>query len=80
MTDAVEKLLQCWQILIQNLQDRRFLQMLGERTVMQEALFYSFGLEGHVSTDHLLRFIDRFVDPGDLRKNLHPVTARWVGP
>ncbi|MBN8806056.1 MAG: hypothetical protein J0H81_13420 [Sphingopyxis terrae] len=43
--NAVEKLLQCWQILIQNVQGRKFLQMLGERTAMQEALFYSFGLE-----------------------------------
>lgn len=29
--------------------------MMGERTVMQEALFYSFSIEGHVPADHLLR-------------------------
>ena len=29
--------------------------MMGERTVMQEALFYGFSLEQHVPTDHLLR-------------------------
>ena len=29
--------------------------MMGERTVSQEALFYSFSLEGHVPQDHLLR-------------------------
>jgi hypothetical protein len=32
---------------------------LGERTVMQEALFYEFNLERHVPADHLLRSIDR---------------------
>ena len=36
--------------------------MMGERTVAQEALFYSFNLERHVPADHLLRSIDRFVD------------------
>jgi transposase len=39
---------------------------------MQEALFYSFSLEGHVPADHLLRSIDRFVDLGDLREHLRP--------
>ncbi len=29
--------------------------MMGERTVMQEALFYEFNLERHVPADHLLR-------------------------
>jgi phage terminase large subunit-like protein len=38
--------------------------MMGERTVVQEALFYSFSLEDHVPRDHLLRSIDRFVDLG----------------
>jgi len=36
--------------------------MMGERTVAQEALFYSFNLERHVPADHLLRSIDRSVD------------------
>lgn len=31
--------------------------MMGERTVAQEALFYSFSLERHVPADHLLRSI-----------------------
>ena len=26
--------------------------MMGERTVMQEALFYSFSFEDHVPADH----------------------------
>jgi transposase len=46
--------------------------MMGERTVMQEALFYSFSLEQHVPADHLLRSIDRFVDLSDLRQRLAP--------
>jgi transposase len=44
--------------------------MMGERTVMQEALFYSFCLEQHVPADHLLRSIDRFVDLSGLREHL----------
>ncbi len=46
--------------------------MMGERTVMQEALFYSFSLERHVPDDHLLRRIDRFVDLADIREHLRP--------
>ena len=34
--------------------------MMGERTVMQEALFCGFSLERHVTSDHMLRLIDRF--------------------
>jgi hypothetical protein len=44
--------------------------MMGERTVMQEALFYGFSLEDHVPRDHLLRSIDRFVDLGGIREHL----------
>lgn len=44
--------------------------MMGERTLMQEALFYSFRIEDHVPTDHLLRSIDRFVDLTDIREHL----------
>jgi hypothetical protein len=36
--------------------------MMGERRVMQAALFYGFSLERHVPDHHLLRKIDRFVD------------------
>ncbi len=41
--------------------------MMGERTVVQEALFYSFSLENHVPADHMLRSIDRFVDLSGIR-------------
>src|SRR6186713_1539742 len=44
--------------------------MMGERTMMQEALFYSFSLEDHVPADHLLRSIDRFVDLSGIREHL----------
>jgi transposase len=44
--------------------------MMGERSVMQEALFYEFSLEGHVPPEHLLRSIDRFVDLSGIRLHL----------
>jgi Transposase domain (DUF772) len=43
--------------------------VMGERRVMQEALFYGFSLERH---DHLLRKIDRFVDLSEVRARLGP--------
>jgi transposase len=46
--------------------------MMGERTVMREALFYSFSLEQHVPADHLLRSIDKFVDLSGIREHLRP--------
>jgi len=46
--------------------------MMGERRVMQEALFYGFSLERHVPDSHLLRKIDRFVDLSGLRAHLGP--------
>ena len=46
--------------------------MMGERRVMQEALFYGFSLERHVPDNHMLRKIDRFVDLADLRAHLGP--------
>jgi len=35
--------------------------MVGARTVMQEALFYSFSLDEHVPQSHLLRAVERAV-------------------
>jgi transposase len=54
--------------------------MMGDRTVMQEALFYSFSLEEHVPSDHLLRSIDRFVDLGDIREHLRPYYSETGRP
>ncbi len=50
--------------------------MTGERTIMQEALFYEFSLDRHVPSDHQLRSIDRFVDLSGIRAHLLPSTAR----
>jgi transposase len=44
--------------------------MMGHQQVEQAALFYEFSLERHVATDHLLRSIDRFVELGELRREL----------
>jgi hypothetical protein len=46
--------------------------MMGDRTVMQEALFYGFSLEEHVPQNHLLRAIDRFVGLDGIREKLRP--------
>jgi transposase len=46
--------------------------MMGERTVMQEALFLGFSIERHVPGDHLLRKIDRFVDLSGVRAHVAP--------
>jgi transposase len=46
--------------------------MMGHRQVEQAALFYEFSLERHVPSDHLLRSIDRFVELGELRRELAP--------
>ncbi len=44
--------------------------MMGHRQVEPAALFYEFSLERHVPADHLLRSIDRFVELGELRREL----------
>jgi len=54
--------------------------MMGERTVMQESLFYGFSLEDHVPADHLLRSIDRFVDLSNIREHLRPYYSETGRP
>ncbi len=46
--------------------------MMGERTVLQEPLFYSFNLDRHVPMDHLLRSVDRLVDLSGIRQHVQP--------
>ena len=46
--------------------------MMGHPQVEQAALFYEFSLERHIPTEHLLRSIDRFVELGELRRELAP--------
>ncbi len=54
--------------------------MMGERTVIQGALFYSFRIEDHVPGDHLLRSIDRFVDLSGIREHLKPFYSETGRP
>src|SRR6476619_2959520 len=46
--------------------------MMGHRQVEQAALFYEFSVERDAPADHLLRSIDRFVEFGELRRELAP--------
>ena len=50
--------------------------MMGERRVMQEALFYGFSHERHVPDNYLLRRIDRFVDFRRFERIWSRTTAR----
>src|SRR5271157_5408005 len=54
--------------------------MMGERRVMQEALFYGFSVERHVPDNHLLRKIDRFVDLSGVRTHLEPYYSETGRP
>jgi transposase len=54
--------------------------MMGERRVMQEALFYGFSLERHVPDNHLLRKIDQFVDLSEVRAHLEPYYSETGRP
>jgi transposase len=54
--------------------------MMGHRQVEQAALFYEFSLERHIPLDHLLRSIDRFVELGDLRRELVPFYSSMGRP
>jgi hypothetical protein len=51
--------------------------MMGERRMMQEALFYGFSLERHVPNGHLLRKMDRFVDLSEVRAHPRRMTLRY---
>src|SRR4249919_3219603 len=46
--------------------------MMGQRSGGHRQLFYSFNLDDHVPSDHLLRGIDRFLDLDGLRRHLAP--------
>ena len=54
--------------------------MMGHRQVEQAALFYEFSLERHVPGDHLLRSIDRFVELGEVRRELAPFYSTMGRP
>jgi transposase len=57
-------------VVVSVLLEQKIRLMMGERRVMQEALFYGFRLERHVPDNHLLRKIDWFVDLSEVRKHL----------
>src|SRR4051794_24342375 len=44
--------------------------MMGHQGGEHQQLFYSFSLDDHVPSDHLLRAIDRFLDLSELRRHL----------
>ena len=46
--------------------------MMGQRTGLQEQLFYEFRLDDWVPADHLLRKIDAVLDLSNLRHTLAP--------
>src|SRR5947207_4912631 len=54
--------------------------MMGHRQVEQAALFYEFSLDRHIPPDHLLRSIDRFVELGDLTRELAPFYSSMGRP
>ena len=43
---------------------------MGHRKVEQAALFHEFSFDRHIPADRLLRSIDRFVELGELRREL----------
>src|SRR5216117_4069446 len=54
--------------------------MMGQRRGGQKQLFYSFNLDDHVPSDHLLRGIDHFLDLGDLHQHLAPFYSHTGRP
>src|SRR5450755_4557046 len=54
--------------------------MMGQQSGGQKRLFYSFNLDDHVPSDHLLRGIDQFLDLGDLRQHLAPFYSHTGRP
>ncbi len=53
--------------------------MKGRQPGGQKQLFYSFNLDEHVPSDHLLRGIDQFLDLGELHQHLARSTAIRAG-
>jgi len=54
--------------------------MMGQQAGAHDQLFYSFNLDSHVPSDHLLRRIDRFLDLSDLRRHLAPFYSHTGRP
>jgi transposase len=60
--------------------DEGGVEMMGQQADIQDQLFYSFNLDSHVPSDHLLRGIDRFLDLSDLRRYLAPFYSHTGRP
>jgi len=56
--------------ILESINRRECIVMMGQRSGDQEQLFYAFNLDDHVPKDHLLRGVDHFFDAGDLRKHM----------
>ncbi len=54
--------------------------MMGQRTRLQEQLFYEFRLDDWVPADHLLRKIDSVLDLSNLRHTLTPFYSHTGRP
>jgi transposase len=54
--------------------------MMGSQTHGQERLFYSFNLDDHIPSNHLLRGVDRFLDLDELREHLAPFYSHTGRP
>jgi hypothetical protein len=54
--------------------------MMGRQSDGQKKLFYSFNLDDHVPSDHLLRGVDQFLDLGDLHQHLAPYYSHTGRP
>lgn len=54
--------------------------MMGQQCARQNALFYDFCLETHISPDHLLRQIDGFLDFERIRQYLEPFYSHTGRP
>ena len=54
--------------------------MMGQRCGGHKQLFYSFDLDDHVPSDHLLRGIDQFLDLGELHQHLAPFYSHTGRP
>jgi transposase len=54
--------------------------MMGQQSGGQDKLFYSFNLEEHIPSNHLLRGIDRYLNLDDLRALLREFYSRTGRP
>ena len=54
--------------------------MMGSQASGQERLFYSFNLDDHIPSNHLLRGVDRFLDLNELREHLAPFYSHTGRP